>query len=69
MEINNSRATDTGHHRDVGRLDGGLSLAGATQSCIKCGKHRMMSMLKKQKLFGSMHAVCKDSCKIAPSGA
>ena len=66
MESSSTHATDTEHQRDAGRLTGGLSLAGATQSCIKCFKHRMMTMLKKQKLFGSMHSVCKDSCKGPP---
>lgn len=69
-ESSSTHATDTEHQRDAGRLTGGLSLAGATQSCIKCGKHRMMTMLKKQKLFGSTHTqYAKTAVKVRPRSA
>ncbi len=38
-------------------------MLGSTMSCVRCGKHRPRTMLRMQRLAGSLFLVCTPDCE------
>ena len=47
----------------------GATFAGATMSCLLCGKHRPRSLMTTRKMLGRAQVVCSPSCKAMDAAA